>query len=53
MNGCRSTCEGGSAAELKTDIRQIDYAIDRVEAAWRIRYSLATDCIFCLSLSRQ
>lgn len=48
--------EGVEAAVLSyyenKDIRQIDYAIDRVEAAWRIRHSLATDCIFCLSLSR-
>jgi V/A-type H+-transporting ATPase subunit C len=34
------------------DIRQIDYAIDRVEAAWRIRHSQAIGSVFCLSLSR-
>ncbi len=34
------------------DIRQIDYAIDRVEAAWRVRHSQAIGSVFCLSLSR-
>lgn len=34
------------------DIRQIDYTIDRVEAAWRVRHSRAIGSLFCLSLSR-
>ncbi len=34
------------------DVRQIDYAIDRVEAAWRVRHSQAIGSVFCLSLSR-
>jgi V/A-type H+-transporting ATPase subunit C len=34
------------------DIRQIDYAIDRVEAAWRVRRARELGCGFCLSLAR-
>ncbi len=34
------------------DIRQIDHAIDRVEAAWRVRRAIETGCVFCLSLGR-
>jgi V/A-type H+-transporting ATPase subunit C len=34
------------------DIRQIDYAIDRVEAAWWIRWARPLDCVFGLSLAR-
>lgn len=34
------------------DIRQIDYAIDRVEAAWRIQKAIELNHIFLLSLGR-
>lgn len=34
------------------DIRQIDYAIDRVEAAWRVRRARELNSTFYLSLSR-
>ena len=34
------------------DIRQIDYRIDRVEAAWRVRRAREMDSVFCLSLAR-
>lgn len=34
------------------DIRQIDYAIDRVEAAWRVRRARELNSTFSLSLSR-
>lgn len=34
------------------DIRQIDYAIDRVEAAWRIRRARELGSVFALSLAR-
>ncbi len=36
----------------KKDIRQIDYAIDRVEAAWRVRRAQELGCVFNLSLAR-
>lgn len=34
------------------DIRRIDYEIDRVQAAWRIRQAQRINCEFCLSLMR-
>ncbi len=34
------------------DIRQIDYAIDRVEAHWRIEQSMRAGSVFCVSLNR-
>lgn len=34
------------------DVRQIDYAIDRVEAAWRVRRARELDSVFCLSRAR-
>lgn len=34
------------------DIRQIDYAIDRIEAAWRVRRARELNCEFLLSLFR-
>lgn len=34
------------------DIRRIDYEIDRVEAAWRVRQAQQIKCEFCLSLMR-
>ncbi len=34
------------------DIRQIDYAIDRVEAGWWVRWAKPLDCVFGLSLAR-
>lgn len=34
------------------DIRQIDYAIDRVEAAWRVQRARELNCVFSLSLAR-
>ncbi|HDS84962.1 MAG TPA: hypothetical protein ENN97_07205 [Phycisphaerales bacterium] len=34
------------------DIRQIDYAIDRVEAEWWVRWAGPQDCPFGLSLAR-
>ncbi len=36
----------------KKDIRQIDHAIDRVEAAWRVRRACELNCVFSLSLAR-
>ncbi|MCE5185558.1 MAG: V-type ATPase subunit [Planctomycetaceae bacterium] len=36
----------------KHDIRRIDYEIDRVQAAWRIRQAQDINCEFCLSLMR-
>ncbi len=34
------------------DIRRIDYGIDRVEAAWRIRRAMEIESEFCLSYAR-
>ncbi len=34
------------------DIRRIDHAIDRIEAAWRVRWARQLNCVFTLSLAR-